>query len=341
MKFSVIIVSWNGESLLKEYLPSICSSDHKSFEVIVADNASTDGTSSLLLGKYPQVKHVKLEENFGYAGGNNRAVPEAKGEYLIFLNNDVRVPSEWLLKLEEFLDQNPVYSIVQPKIMSLKDKYSFDYAGAAGGFIDWLGYPFCQGRIVNTIEKDNEQFEQPKQIFWASGAAFLIKKSVFESLGGFDEDFEFHMEEIDLCWRANIQGYNVGYCPNTAVYHLGGGSLDRADARKLYYNFRNTLYMLYKNLPSKRLRVTLFLRMLMDGLSFLTYALTFKFKAASSILKAHLDYYAHLETLRAKRMANPGIENSRILPNLILNKSLIWLYFVRGYKMYSQIPKNS
>ena len=245
--FSIIIVTWNGIRHLKRYLPSVVETDYPDFEIIIADNASTDGSKQWIQEQFPQCKIITFDKNFGYAGGNNRAVKYASGDVLLFLNNDAKPESDWLKALD-FRFQNSSADILQPKIKSVESPEMFEYAGAAGGMIDRLGYPFCRGRIFDHVEKDTGQYDEPANIFWASGSAFAIKKDLFLDAGGFDEDFEFHMEEIDLCWRCLKMGKTILYEPKSVVYHLGGGSMDAESPRKVFYNFRNNLNMLTKNL---------------------------------------------------------------------------------------------
>jgi len=223
-RFSIVIVTWNAIELLKRFLPSVAETDYDNFEIVIADNASEDETRDWINKHYPQCKVITFDRNYGYAGGNNRAVKYCSGDIIIFLNNDVRTDSKWLTNLNNAFS-DPSVSIVQPKIKSVEQSDHFEYAGAAGGFIDWLGYPFCRGRIFDTVEIDKGQYDQTVKIFWASGAAYAIRKNLFEELSGFDEDFEFHMEEIDLCWRAWRNGALIKFEPKSVVYHQGGGSL--------------------------------------------------------------------------------------------------------------------
>lgn len=290
MRFTIIIVSWNGKALLERFLPSVVATQHPSFEVVVADNASTDETASFLLG-FPTVAHHKLDKNYGYCGGNNRAVPAANGEWLIFLNNDVEVPPNWLEEIDRFLQRVPGVDILQPDILQLNERETYEYAGASGGFLDSLGYPFCRGRVLDVLEKRTSNYARPEFISWASGAALVIRKSVFEKLGGFEETFEFHMEEIDLCWRAWRQGYKTVVCPQAKVYHLGGGSLANNSYRKWFYNVRNSLFMLCRNDFRAGFALRLLLRMTLDGVMAFQQLLLGQPHVFRAVLMAHLSFY--------------------------------------------------
>ncbi|MEX2455911.1 MAG: glycosyltransferase family 2 protein, partial [Balneolaceae bacterium] len=291
--FSIIIVTWNGLGHLKTFLPPVSKSNYEHFEIIIADNASTDGTAEWIKDKYPECKVVTFDNNYGYCGGNNRAVKYSEGDILIFLNNDVSVDPNWLTHLDETFD-DPATTIAQPKIKSYKNPDTFEYAGAAGGMIDYMGYPFCKGRIFDHVEKDQQQYDESTPIFWASGAAFAIQKEAFLELGGFDEDFEFHMEEIDLCWRAWRLGYSVKSSPKSEVFHLGGGSLPMGSARKVYYNYRNSLLMMTKNSSSGILFFKILGRLLLDGVAGIRAMLMGDPKATWAIIRAHFAYYRRL-----------------------------------------------
>ncbi|HLR32929.1 MAG TPA: glycosyltransferase family 2 protein, partial [Fodinibius sp.] len=251
--FSIIIVSWNALHHLQTFMESVAATDYPHFEIILADNASTDGSKEWVKEHFPQIKIVTFQRNYGYCGGNNKAVPYASGNILLFLNNDVRVESNGLDPIAQIFEKNASVAAVQPKMRSYKRPAYFEYAGAAGGFLDKYGYPFCRGRIFDTVEKDTGQYDEPCDILWASGAALAIRKNVFEEIGGFDEGFAFHMEEIDLCWQLWNRGHRIRYCPQSVVYHLGGGSLPMNSPRKTFYNYRNGLIMLLKNYTTSSL----------------------------------------------------------------------------------------
>lgn len=293
--FSIIILNWNGCSHLQTFLPSVVKSDHPDFEIILADNASTDESVKWVRTHYPEVRVLSFDENYGYCKGNNLAAKSANGDFLIFLNNDVKVDKSWLQPLKNVFDRFPKTAAVQPKLLSYRQPNYFEYAGAAGGMLDRLGFPYCRGRTFLGVERDEGQYDDyPEKIFWASGAALCIRKTLFEEIGGFDERFEFHMEEIDLCWRLQRLGYEIRVAPDAVVWHLGGGSLHRDDPRKLYYNFRNNLIMLTKNYDTTPLPLLLFVRSMTDGaiaLSFLLRGLPSHWK---NIAKAYRDFFSKL-----------------------------------------------
>jgi len=335
LKFSIIIVTWNGLRHLKNYLPSVFKTDYPFLEIIIADNASDDETINWIKKNYPSCKIARLEENFGYAGGNNRAAEIADGDILLFLNNDVEVTPEWLLPLSEAFAESDV-AVVQPKILSAKNKLKFEYAGAAGGFIDWLGYPFCRGRIFDTIEIDNGQYDDKAYIFWASGAAFAIRKNIFEELGGFDIEFEFHMEEIDLCWRTLKRGYKILYEPDSKVFHLGGGSMPENSPRKVFYNFRNSLMMLLKNLD-RFVALKIITRLTLDGITGIKFLVNGKPENMIAVIKAHFSFYKRIGSCLSKRSSSKVKNQQLVKRKLIYPKLIPFQYFATRKKTFSQL----
>lgn len=336
--FSIIIVTWNGLGHLKTFLPSVAKSNYDHFEIIIADNASTDGTAEWIKKKYPECKVVTFDDNYGYCGGNNRAVKYSKGEILIFLNNDVSVDSEWLTHLNNTFEDSKT-TIAQPKLKSYMNPDEFEYAGAAGGMIDYMGYPFCKGRIFDHIEKDLQQYDESAPIFWASGAAFAIRKESFQDLGGFDEDFEFHMEEIDLCWRAWRMGHIVKSSPKSEVFHLGGGSMPMGSSRKVYYNYRNSLMMMTKNSSSGILFFKILGRLLLDGIAGIRSLLMGDPKATWAIIRAHFAYYRRLPSMMKKRKSILKSAVRKVPDSLIYQKLIIVQAFLKGVKKYSDLPR--
>ncbi len=334
--FSIIIVTWNALHHLKTFLPSVVNTGYPDFEIILADNASTDGTAEWIRSTYPDIVLASFDRNYGYCGGNNRAVPYATKEILLFLNNDVEVSPGWLNAINQAFGKDDQVAAVQPKMLSYHQKDVFEYAGAAGGFIDKYGYPYCRGRIFDTVEQDLGQYDASSEIFWASGAALAIRKEVFTKLGGFDEDFEFHMEEIDLCWRIHRSGHKVMYTPDSTVYHLGGGSLAMGSPRKVYYNFRNNLFMLWKNAGAKELMLRFPVRLVLDVIAAWKSLLSGKGGDFLAIAKAHFHFmlgWASVHQKRHKsdlpfRVNTPGF--SRF--------SLIWQYFIRRKQYFYQLP---
>lgn len=289
---SVIILNWNGERLLKTFLPSVVENTvGDGVEVIVADNGSSDSSINLLQTEFPSVRIIKFDKNYGFAAGYNKAISEVDSEFVVLLNSDVETSKDWWQPLLKFMRDNHDVGACQPKIKSFRDKSMFEYAGAAGGLLDSLGYPYCRGRLFDIIEKDEGQYDSaPSDIAWASGAALMVRRSVFLKVGGLDERFFAHMEEIDLCCRIHNAGFRVCFVPESEVYHLGGASLAQGNPMKTYLNFRNNLLLLLKNLPEKIGRRVLFKRRLMDSLAFIMFVAKFDFSNAGAILKAHRDF---------------------------------------------------
>lgn len=333
--FSIIIVTWNGLNLLKKYLPSVLATDYPDFEIIIADNASNDGTAEWIQRNHPECNMVNLNKNYGYAGGNNRAAKTASGNVIIFLNNDAKPEPDWLYHLNESFN-NMDAAIIQPKIKSIESPHDFEYAGAAGGYIDWLGYPFCRGRLFDHIETDYGQYDEPVKIFWSSGAAFAVRKELFQSLNGFDERFQFHMEEIDLCWRALRKGFSVYFNPKSVVYHLGGGSMSENSPLKTFYNFRNSLLMLTKNLQHS-LILKILLRLLLDGITGLRFLLQFRPDHTLAIIRAHFSYYKMLPDILKTRKFLQDEPDTQVPDSLIYNRLIVIDYFLRRKKVFHEL----
>ena len=331
--FSVIIVNWNGLKHLKTFLSSVVDTKYEDFEIILADNASSDESKEWVSKTYPQIKIASFDENFGYTGGNNRAVPFAEKEILLFLNNDVKVDPNWLTGLNRQFESDENIAVVQPKLLSFNNPEYFEYAGAAGGFLDVLGYPYCRGRIMDTVEKDEGQYDSIIDITWASGAALAIKKEIFVHHGGFDEDFQFHMEEIDLCWRVLNSGYRITYTPESTVFHLGGGSLPMGSSRKVYFNFRNSLYILWKNLPSSSLWYKIPVRIFLDIIAAWRSLISGRPSEFLAIIKAHFHFYKTLISFHKKRTHRLENPNSNILFPVLI----IWEYFIKKKKYYNKL----
>ena len=334
--FSIIIVTWNALDHLKNFLPSVTETDYPDYEIIIADNASTDDSAEWVKSTYPNVKIASLDQNYGYCGGNNRAVPFAEKEILLFLNNDVEVDKNWLHDINEVL-KNPEVAAVQPKIRSLSEPDLFEYAGAAGGYMDKYGYTFCRGRIFDETERDTGQYDNSPNLFWASGAALAIRKDVFIESGGFDEDFEFHMEEIDLCWRLQNQGYKIGYAPESIIYHLGGGSLPMGSPRKVYYNFRNSLFMLWKNYSSGSLLSRFIFRLIMDVIAAYKALFSGKPKEWWAVARAHLHFAKGFLNVHRKRKKLQSFRINKENPDTMLGISLIWQHFIKGVKRFQDL----
>lgn len=331
---SVVILNWNGLKYLKKFLPSVCASTYPNLEIVVGDNASTDGSVQFLQENYPQVRIISNDRNYGFAGGYNRVLSQLNSDYFILLNSDVEVEAGWIEPLIRLMETDPEIAAAQPKILSQANKDLFEYAGAAGGYIDRYGYPFCRGRIFDTVEADNGQYDTASEIFWASGAAFFIKRKNWIETGGFDEDFFAHMEEIDLCWRMKNQGYRIMYCPNSSVYHVGGGTLDAENPYKTYLNFRNNLVLLQKNLPFWRSVSIIFIRFWLDLLSLIMFLLQNKPKNALAINKAHVYFFRNILRNRIKARS---VETSKFNKAGLYPGSIVWQYFIRKKKKFSSL----
>jgi GT2 family glycosyltransferase len=336
-KTAVVILNFNGEKLLPEFLPSVIQHSTGA-EVYVADNGSTDNSITLLKSNFPTVKIVALEKNFGFCGGYNRALSLIDAEYFVLLNSDVEVTPGWLLPLLKILDVNQNVAAVQPKILSYRNRKLFEYAGAAGGYIDSLGYPFCRGRVFQHVEEDHHQYDDEREIFWATGACFIIRSKVYRLFNGLDEDFFAHMEEIDLCWKIHRSGQKVMYTGQSTVYHLGAGTLGYDSPKKVYLNFRNGLTLLFKHLNTGELFYKLPVRFFLDWLAAGVFLVKGNVKNASSVLNAHIDFLKNLKKNKAKRTAIhsqfPSYSKDTVYSGLILVD-----YYLKGAKKYPSNPK--
>ena len=337
----IVILNWNGEAHLRRFLHSVVeNTPSQHVRIVVADNGSTDGSLAWLRSAYPQVEIIEFAENHGFTVGYNLALERVDTDYFLLMNSDVEATPGWLEPLVAVLDRQADVAAVSPKILSCADRSRFEYAGASGGFIDWLGYPFCRGRILSSIEYDNGQYDTPRDTFWTSGACMLIRSEVFRRMGGFDAKFFAHMEEIDLCWRMHLAGYRTMVEPRSTVYHLGGGTLPNNTARKLYLNYRNNLAMLYKNSPGRLRHVTLFLRMFLDAGSALVYFFTGHFDLGRTVFRAHSDYRRWKPELRAQRaelIDSYGLSNRRdILDANVYRGSIVARYFL-GFRRFGEM----
>ncbi|WP_417291394.1 glycosyltransferase family 2 protein [Corallibacter sp.] len=326
MNLAIVILNWNGKKLLQDFLPSVVTCSPEA-SIYVADNASTDDSISYLKTQYPHINIIKNKENGGYAKGYNDALKHVNADVFCLLNNDVEVTENWLSPIISEFKNNPNTAIIQPKIKDYKNKTHFEYAGAAGGFIDKYGYPYCRGRIFDTIEEDKNQYNDTTTIFWASGACLFIKRDVFNELEGFDEMFFAHMEEIDLCWRAFNLGYTTKYVGKSTIYHLGGATLQNTNPKKTYLNFRNSLFMLTKNIK-KSLFLLIFTRLILDGIAGVKFLFAFKPTHTFAIIKAHFSYYYHLPKLLKQRKK---LAKSDKYAN---QTSIVWAYYVNKQKTF-------
>jgi GT2 family glycosyltransferase len=332
-KVAVVILNWNGRKHLEQFLPSVLASEYPNVEIVVGDNASSDDSIDFLKSNYPQIRIIQNNQNYGFAEGYNRILARVDAEYLVLLNSDVEVEPNWMMPLIQQMEANERIAVAQPKLLSYRDKTSFEYAGAAGGFIDFLGYPFCRGRIFDTLEKDSGQYNQSSEIFWASGAALFIKKKAWEEVNGFDPDFFAHMEEIDLCWRLKNRGHQIWYCPEATVYHLGGGTLAADSPYKTFLNFRNNLWMIHKNSSAITAFFKVFIRFFLDFFSLLKFLLDGKPQHAAAISKAHVAFLKNLSSNAAKRLISKKERNKKG----IYYRSIVWDYFIRKKKKFSDL----
>ena len=338
-KIAVVILNWNGAPMLRRYLGDVIRySTTDGATVYVADNASTDDSIAILRTDYPQCRIIQLDKNWGFAEGYNKALSQIEAEYYLLLNSDIRVTHHWLQPLVEFMDVHTEVAACQPKLLSMSDPDSFEYAGASGGFIDRYGYPFCRGRIFETVERDNGQYDTPIPILWATGAALLIRSADYWQAGGLDGRFFAHNEEIDLCWRLRIMGRKIYCIPESCVYHVGGGTLPKKNPMKTYLNFRNNLTMLYKNLPDTELRHVMRVRWFLDYLAaFQMLILGRNYGDFCAVFRARRAFKRWRHEFVSDRQSIQTTSSNASIPER-LPISILWQYYVKGIKFFSQLP---
>jgi GT2 family glycosyltransferase len=331
IKTAIVILNWNTRQHLETFLPFLIKySFLNDVKIVVADNASTDDSVSYLRSTYPQIEIILFEKNFGFAEGYNKALKQVEAEYYVILNSDIEVTENWLPPLIDLLEKNPDAAACMPKLRSYFDRDCFEYAGSAGGYIDKYGYPFCKGRIFQTLEKDEGQYDGINQVFWATGACMVIKAKIFHEMEGFDPYFFAHQEEIDLCWRLQNNGYKI-YCTTQSVlYHLGGGTLPKSNPRKTYLNFRNNMILLYKNLPRKAWLRILFIRLILDGIAALRFVVGSQPGEFWAVFMAHMSFYKYMIKHKVKSPSNKSF-------GLIYQKSIVYQYFIRKKKFFSEL----
>ena len=330
MKVAIVILNWNGKKILEQFLPSVVEFSEEA-TIYVADNASTDKSIPYLKEKFNKVTIIQNKTNGGYAKGYNDALKNVTEDLLVLLNNDVEVTQNWLQPIINEFKRDDSLIAAQPKILDFNNKRYFEYAGAGGGFIDQLGYPYCRGRIFNTIEKDKGQYNDINKIFWASGACFIVRSNEFKELNGFDENFFAHQEEIDLCWRIQQNGGIIKYIGNSTVYHVGGATLSNINPTKTFYNFRNSLLMLVKNIKSSKVWIILFMRLLMDGIAGIHFLIQGKWKHTLAIIKAHFSFYSLLP-----RYINKEYKIRKEIKYYHI-KSIVWNYFIRKKRIFKEL----
>ncbi len=334
-KVAVVILNWNGRKFLEEFLPSVIEHSANDSDIIIADNASTDDSVDFLEKNFPQVKIIVNDQNYGFAEGYNMALAKVEAEYFILLNSDIEVTSNWINPVIELMDNNPDIGACQPKIRSFHDRDRFEYAGASGGYIDRLGYPFCRGRIFQFIEKDHGQYDDNREVFWATGACLFVRAELFMKYGGFDSDFFAHMEEIDFCWRLKNYGYKIFVCPASTVYHIGGGTLPKASYKKTYLNFRNNLTLLYKNLPNRRKKRVFLMRCILDGIASFKFLLEGHIQDFYAVSRAYGSFYRTLYKTRLKR--KKLIQNK---VSMIYSGSIVVDHYIRKVNKFSKLNQD-
>jgi len=331
-RIAIVILNWNGKKYLEKFLPLLVQFQTKDAEIVVADNASDDDSVLFLRSNYPEIRIIINPFNEGFAKGYNLALKQIETEYYILLNSDIEVTENWIKPVIDLMDSDPLIGACQPKIRSYLDPKKFEYAGAAGGFIDKYGYPFCRGRIFQNIEEDHGQYDDQIEIFWATGACMFVRARLFHDFGGFDEDFFAHMEEIDFCWRLKNAGYKIMYCPTSTVFHIGGGTLPKISWRKTYLNFRNNFFLLYKNLPDDRLIKVFSARFILDGIAAIKFLIQAGFKDFWAVSRAHLSFYRTLKRTKQKRhLLNHGSMKN------VYGKNIVSEYYLKGKRKFSQL----
>lgn len=335
-KVSIVILNWNGADMLRQFLPSVVRSVSglSGVEVCVADNGSTDSSAEVVRNEFPEVRLIEMKENSGFADGYNKALRQVQAEYAVLLNSDVEVTPGWLAPLTEFMDAHPEVAACQPKLLSFRQRGCFEYAGAAGGYIDRYGYPFCRGRIFGEVEADYGQYDTVSPVFWATGAALFIRLADYWEAGGLDGRFFAHMEEIDLCWRLQLLGREIVCVPQSVVYHVGGATLKKENPRKTYLNFRNNLLMLYKNLPDHELRPVMRMRWLFDGVAWLVFLLKADVANARAVRQARKDFQRMCPDFAADRV----LIRKRAVATVLSGQwrfSLLWQFYVNRRKRFS------
>jgi GT2 family glycosyltransferase len=331
LKTAIIILNWNGQKLLEQFLPSVVNFSSELAEIYIADNASTDSSIKFVNKFYPSIKIIENTTNEGYAKGYNDALADVDADIYCLLNSDVEVTKDWLKPILEVFKKEEKTAIIQPKLLDFKDKTKFEYAGGAGGFLDIYGYPYCRGRVFNDLETDNGQFNDVSDIFWASGACLFIRSKIYHQLDGLDEDYFAHQEEIDLCWRTQNIGYKVKYVGTSTVFHLGGATLQETNPQKTYLNFRNSLLNVVKNVPKKWFLFVVFSRLILDGIAGIKFLIELRPVHTFAILRAHISFYKNFFKFLAKRKKLQKKQDYN------LHTSIVWQYFILGRKKFKDL----
>jgi GT2 family glycosyltransferase len=337
-KVSIIILNWNGKKWLAQFLPSVAATTYLNHEIILVDNGSTDDSIAFTKSNFPQVRIIALDKNYGFTVGNNLALPHIDTPYYVLLNSDVEVSPNWLEPLVEKMESDEKIAAIQPKIRMFAQKTHFEYAGAAGGYLDKFAYPFCRGRVFDTLEEDKGQYEDAREIFWATGACCMVRKKVSDEIGLFEPSFFAHMEEIDFCWRAKNRGYTVFCEPKSVVYHVGGGTLPQGNPRKTFLNIHNSLAMMYRNLPAMQVFPKIFVRLVLDGIFALKLLTAGEMSSIFAIAKAHWTFFLGIPKWHKSRKAMyEGSFSPKLPVSGYLDKSVVWEYFAKGKKQFSDL----
>ncbi len=339
LKVAVVILNFNGKHLLQKFLPTVIQYSNNA-SIYVADNASTDNSCLYLKESCPQITIIELKENYGFAKGYNQALKQVEADYFILLNSDVEVTSDWISPIINLMETDNTIAAAQPKILSYNVKNEFEYAGACGGFIDKYGYPFCRGRIFNSLEKDNAQYNDTTEIFWATGACMFVRSSVFNTLKGFDDFYFAHMEEIDLCWRIRNIGFKIMVIPQSIVYHVGGGTLDKLSPQKTFLNFRNSLLSLTKNNASGILLFKIIIRLILDGIAGIKFFIEGNARHTWAIIRAHFSFYINLKHTLQQRKKIKLLKNYKPCNKNIYQGSIVFDYFFKKRKLFSELRKD-
>ncbi len=334
MKIAVVILNWNGKKFLAQFLPIVIKYSKDVADIIIADNDSSDDSVEFLQSNFPDVRIIINETNGGFAKGNNDALKQVDADYYILLNSDIEVTENWIMPVIQLMETDKTIAACQPKIRSFAEKEKFEYAGAAGGYIDRFGYPFCRGRIFMSIEDDTGQYDNTTEIFWATGACLFVRAELYHKFGGLDEDFFAHMEEIDFCWRLKNFGYKIMYCPDSVVFHIGGGTLPKSSSRKTYLNFRNNFTLLYKNLPKNRVVPVFATRLILDGVAAMKFLFEGGFRDFVAVTRAHFSFYRHFNSIRKKRKFIEQHEVSNIYQGNIVTD-----HWIRKKKKFTDLEK--
>jgi len=338
MRTAVVILNWNGKALLEKFLPAVIKHSKDAADVYVIDNRSTDDSVRFLRLIFPSVNIIQNIDNYGFAKGYNEGLKHIKADYFVLLNSDVEVTENWIEPVITLLESDPSIAACQPKLLNYNVRDEFEYAGGAGGYIDKWGYPFCRGRMFDTFEKDAGQYNDQREIFWASGACMFVRANYFSEAGGFDEDFFAHMEEIDLCWRLRNKGYKIQFCPQSTVYHVGAGTLAKMNPQKTYYNFRNNLLLICKNHAPEFFYIKFFLRGGLDGLAAFKFLFSLEVDHFLAVIRAHVGFYGLFSKMMQKRkLIRKDIKH--YATSCVYRGSIVWEYFVKGKKKFSELDK--